>query len=806
MATADDPVASTNEFPDIVGAKPENPYLAVFRPFLPAGARLRELTVLPLVIGTLLGIVFGASSLYLVLKVGLTVSASIPVAVISITLFRVLSKFGMRDATILENNIVQTAGSAGESIAFGLGVTMPAIMILGFDLEITRVMLVAVLGGLLGILMMIPLRRALIVQQHGYLKYPEGTACAEVLKAGASEESRAASVEGGGAATSDEAMVGGKTIVAGFGIGFVYYALQQVFKTWKEIPTKEFGKPFEAGSVSIENNPALLGVGYIIGPRIASIMFGGGVLSFLVLIPMIKYFGAGMTTPLAPETAHLISAMDVGQIQKAYVLYIGAGAVAAGGIISLFRSLPVIWSGLKGGLADLRGSQAQRDDAPRTDQDLSMKWVIGGIIAMLIVIMLAPQLNLRFNLLGALLIVAFGFLFVTVSSRLTGEVGSSSNPISGMTVATLLLTCLVFLVIGWTAPPYFVTALSIGGIVCIAASNGGTTSQDLKTGFLVGSTPKAQQIAILVGALASALVLGYILLWLNQSSTVYVPVAGNADYSAIASHRFDPAGCEQTSGGAPRRESLKGSQASLDANSYLVCHNTETAAGPVGRYLVNDQGAAVYLSDPGINGVITERPGGGTVTKYNAPKATLMSYIIKGILSGQLPWGLVLLGVFIAIVLELSGIPSLAFAVGVYLPISTSAPIFVGGMVRYGVDKYLRRKLAHKKLSEEQLVAEGDKSGGVLLASGYIAGGALAGVVHAFLNLKESIANRLTGIEKWAGANNPFFAGGQSDLLALIPFALLTVLLYVVGRELWLAPGRSSTGSPSPSPTDTRHL
>jgi putative OPT family oligopeptide transporter len=806
MATADDPVASTNEFPDIVGAKPENPYLAVFRPFLPASAKLRELTILPLVVGTLLGIVFGASSLYLVLKVGLTVSASIPVAVISITLFRVLSKFGMRDATILENNIVQTAGSAGESIAFGLGVTMPAIMILGFDLEITRVMLVAVLGGLLGILMMIPLRRALIVQQHGYLKYPEGTACAEVLKAGASEESRAAAVEGEGgrAEVSDDAMIGGKTIIAGFGIGFVYYALQQVFKTWKEVPTKVFGRPFDSASVSIENNPALLGVGYIIGPRIASIMFGGGVLSFLVLIPMIKYFGAGMTAPLAPETAHLISGMDVGQIQKAYVLYIGAGAVAAGGIISLFRSLPVIWSGLKGGLADLRGSKAQRDDAPRTDQDLSMKFVIGGIVAMLIVIMLAPQLNLRFNLLGALLIVAFGFLFVTVSSRLTGEVGSSSNPISGMTVATLLLTCLVFLIIGWTAPPYFVTALSIGGIVCIAASNGGTTSQDLKTGFLVGSTPRAQQIAILVGALASSLVLGYILLWLNQSATVYVPVAGNADYSAIASHRFDPSGCEQTSGGTPRTEKVQGSQAAGDTTDYFVCHNTETAAGPVGRYLVNPQGSAVYLSDPGINGVITERPGGGTVTKYNAPKATLMSYIIKGILSGQLPWGLVLLGVFIAIVLELSGIPSLAFAVGVYLPISTSAPIFVGGMVRYGVDKYLRRKLAHKRLSEEQLVAEGDKSGGVLLASGYIAGGALAGVLHAFLNLKESIANKLTGIEKWAGANNPFFAGGSSDLLALIPFVLLTILLYVVGRELWLAPGKGSTGSPPPPPETSR--
>src|SRR3989475_9880778 len=257
---------------------------AIFRPFIPAGVRLRELSPLALVIGTLLGIVFGASSLYLVLKVGLTVSASIPVAVISITVFRVLSKFGLRDATILENNIVQTAGSAGESIAFGIGVTMPAILILGFDLELTRVILVSVLGGLLGILMMIPLRRALIVAQHGQLKYPEGTACAEVLKAGASDESRAAAMEVRKEGGMDEATAGGKTIVAGFGVGCLYYGIQEIFKTWKEYPTKVFGRPFEAGSISIENNPALLGVGYIIGPRIASIMAAGGVLSYMMLI------------------------------------------------------------------------------------------------------------------------------------------------------------------------------------------------------------------------------------------------------------------------------------------------------------------------------------------------------------------------------------------------------------------------------------------------------------------------------------------------------------------------------------------
>src|SRR5947207_1321462 len=564
--------AAAQEYPDRIGFQPDNPYLTNFRPYIPPSVHLRELTILPVIMGTLLGMVFGASSLYLVLKVGLTVSASIPVAVISITLFRLFSKFGLRDATILENNIVQTAGSAGESIAFGVGVTMPAIMILGLDLEVTRVMLVALLGGLLGILMMIPLRRALIVAQHGYLKYPEGTACAEVLKAGASEESRA------------------------------------------------------AGTVPIGE-------------------------------------------------------MSPSQIRGAYILYIGAGAVAAGGIISLFRSLPTIWHGLKGGLADLRGGSTASAGAPRTDQDMSMKVVIGGIIVLVVMIMLFPQLNLKFNLIGAILIVAFGFLFVTVSSRLTGEIGSSSNPISGMTVATLLLTCLIFLVIGWTGPSYYITALSIGGIVCIASSNGGTTSQDLKTGFLVGSTPKYQQIAILVGAFASALILGPILLLLNDSATVYVPrmsfepatksvmvdrskaaslpaftdqikppAAGNyrvlkndasnpmvtgldpgeylVDGSGKVAYKMEenfPAtlNVDPSQAGAP--EKLKGPQANSDPGLYRPYHKTDTSGGPAGRYPVNDQGVPVYLADPGINGIHKTRPDGSQVTKYHAPTATLMS-------------------------------------------------------------------------------------------------------------------------------------------------------------------------------------
>src|SRR6187549_2618171 len=325
-----DPSNPPNEFPDIVGPAPVNPILARFRPFIPASARLRELTPLPLIIGTLLGMVFGASSLYLVLKVGLTVSASIPVAVISITVFRLFSKFGLRDATILENNIVQTAGSAGESIAFGVGVTMPAIMILGLDLEVTRVMLVAILGGLLGILMMIPLRRALIVAQHGYLKYPEGTACAEVLKAGASDESRAAAAAGAdpNARAEVSTQTGAKTIFGGLGIGFLYQVLMTGLKGWKDVPEKVFGAPFKAGSVSAEISPALLGVGYIIGPRIASIMCAGGVLAYLVLIPMIKFFGDAMPNAVAPGKVP-IGEMSPGDIRGAYVLYIGAGAVAA---------------------------------------------------------------------------------------------------------------------------------------------------------------------------------------------------------------------------------------------------------------------------------------------------------------------------------------------------------------------------------------------------------------------------------------------------------------------------------------------
>jgi putative OPT family oligopeptide transporter len=748
-------------------SKPAKP---AFRPFIPANVILPELTILHLVVGALLGVVFGASSLYLVLKVGLTVSASIPVAVISITLFRLLQRLGIAKASILQNNIVQTAGSAGESIAFGLGVTMPAIMILGFDMEIARVMLVAVLGGLLGILMMIPLRRALIVEQHGILKYPEGTACAEVLKAGATREEHALGQETSQAQTEAEVAHGARTIVTGFGLGLIYKLGEGVFKLWKDTPETIFGAPLAKASLAAEISPELLGVGYIIGPRIAATMAAGGVLAYMVLIPAIQFFGS-VATAIIPPGKGLISAMSPSEIRSAYILYIGAGAVTAGGLISLARALPTIWRGLQGGMADFSARRDAAAAVPRTDRDLSLKWVALGIVVLVAAILFAHSLNM--NLAGALLIVLFGFLFVTVSSRLTGELGSSSNPISGMTVATLLLTCLIFLVLGWTGPTYYVTALSVGGIVCIASSNGGTTSQDLKTGFLVGATPRAQQIAIMVGALASAIALGPILLSLNQAATVYVP-------QPAAAAALSPAAAA-----ALPTEALAGPQHVQDTGVYHVWQKADPSGGAATRYLVRNDGTVAYLVDPGINGHVKVRPDGTTVTKFDAPKATLMSYIIKGILNQQLPWALVLLGVMIAVVLEMCAIPSLAFAVGVYLPISSSLPIFIGGAVRWLVDRRSRGKTASEGLSEAELAAQSDRSPGVLMASGYIAGGAIAGIGIAFSAGVLGAFDR--DITKTMEAINPFFGGAHADLLSVLPFLALMALLFRSGTRK--APG-----------------
>lgn len=748
-----------SEYPDIIA--PEEPHrLPAVRPFIPATAVMRELTPVPLILGTLLGVLFGASSLYLVLKVGLTVSASIPVAVISLTFFRLLSKAGGRDATILEHNVVQTAGSAGESIAFGVGATMPAIMILGFDLEIARVLLVSILGGLLGILMMIPLRRALIVEQHNILVYPEGTACAEVLKAGANAEDRAVAVQGGVSASSEAAAMGAKIIFGGFAIGILYKVAMSAFRLWKDVPQLVLGKPLAGGSVAAEISPELVGVGYVIGPRISAIMCAGGVLSYLVLIPAIKFFGVPGAV-IAPGTIP-VSEMGPDEVRGAYVLYIGAGAVAAGGVISMFRSLPMIVRGVAGAWRDVsarrRSNGAARAQIERTDRDLSPRFVVIGLVVLMAAILIARPLHMNF--IGALLILVTGFLFVTVSSRLTGEVGSTSNPISGMTVATLLGTCLVFLALGWTGPTYYVTALSVGAIVCIASSNGGTTSQDLKTGFLVGATPRAQQIAILIGAFASALALGPVLIALNNAGTVLVPVA-----------QAGPQAAALPTVGAAELAALP--EESSGGKSYRVWRHPD-AAGTPQRYLVGADGRPAFLVDPGINGTHRTTVEGAPVQKFDAPKATLMSYIIKGILNHQLPWGLVLLGIMIALTLELAGVSSLVFAVGLYLPLSSTSPILVGGLVRWFVDR--KRRGANPTQSKAENQADGDRGPGVLMASGYIAGGALAGIVIAFMSGVLTNANER--IDATMRAYNPLYAGPFSDLLSLIPFVLLTLLLW----------------------------
>ncbi len=684
------------------------------KPYVPDESNMAEFTWPAVIVGALLGIIFGASSLYLVLKVGMTVSASIPVAVLSITLFRVFSKlFGFRPATILENNIVQTTGSAGESIAFGVGVTMPALMLLGFEMDVGRTMVVSILGGALGILMMIPLRRAFIVRQHGVLKYPEGTACADVLIVG----------EQGGATA--------QTVFVGFGIAAVYQFLRLGMKLWKEVPSRTLGW-FKGAVPAMDVDPALLGVGYIIGTKISCIMVAGGVLSAFVLTPAIRLFGDGVLQPVYPS-ARLISLMSEEQIQHDYILYVGVGAVATGGIISLLQALPLILGSIRSAFGEMRGGGARgAAGVPRTDRDMSGWVVLVGSVLLVAGIWATTPLHkamswvpdLHMNLWGALLIVLFGFLFVTVSSRLTGEIGSSSNPISGMTVATLLLTCAVFLMLGYTTPQDELTALSVAAVVCIASSNGGTTSQDLKTGYLVGATPKWQQWAILVGSVSSALVIGIILIVLNKAGTVY----SNRDLPQPRAP-IDVAALTEIS------------QAPGDNTPYHVWRAPEgnPQQVPQGEYLVDDQGRIRYLVDPGINGKIDQRPDGTKVVKYSAPKATLMAFITHGMLNRNLPWELVLLGVSIALVLELSGVPSLPFAVGVYLPLSSSTPIFVGGLVRWLADWRMRKTAGDREISE----SESDMSPGVLLSTGYIAGGAIAGVVVAFLSFGDTIPRLL---------------------------------------------------------------
>jgi putative OPT family oligopeptide transporter len=754
---------------------------APHQPFVPPEQAPPEFTLPAVLTGALLGILFGASSLYLVLKVGLTVSASVPIAVLSITLFRAFSKaFGIRKATILENNVVQTTGSAGESIAFGVGVTMPALLLLGFEMDPIRVMTVSVLGAILGILMMIPLRRAFIVKQHGKLIYPEGTACAEVLVAG----------EKGGATA--------KMVFVGFGIALVHKFLTAATKLWAAEPATKLYTVNEAtgaksglkgAQVSGELSPELMGVGFLIGPRIASLMMAGAVLSYFVLGPMVATFGDKLTEavppaqmdPDSPQDASnpgLIRNMDPDDLRAFYLRFIGAGAVAAGGIIGMCRALPLIFGSISSGLRDLRATRQAGGavTAIRTERDMPMTVVIYGSLALVVILAAVPQLGLGLSVLGlagACMILLFGFLFVTVSSRLTGEVGSSSNPISGMTIATLLLVCMIFLILGKTGPTAMLTALTVAAVVCIASSNGGTTSQDLKTGYLIGATPSKQQWAILIGAITSALVIGATMLFLNNAQTHYTK---KEIPTGVAVAVPDDAPREKP--GRPYAGGWEGQPA--DANEYRVVHvrADEYPSLKPGRYLVDGAGKPVYRTDMPISQESKVMDNGEDAPRgFGAPQPRLFADIIKGILGGKLEWALVITGALIAVALEMCGVSALPVAVGMYLSLASSMPIFLGGMVRLLADRFR---------GKPKTEAESETSPGVLLASGYIAGGTLCGLlVVTLFNFWESL-------EKALNVGSMLFAGGgkwepdkitNAKIASVVMFGLLGAFLLWVGSR-----------------------
>lgn len=578
-----------------------------FKPYVPADKVTPEFTATSIIIGVLLAIIFGAANAYLGLRVGMTVSASIPAAVISMGVIRVI----MKKDSILESNMVQTIGSAGESLAAGAIFTLPALFLWANEGKteapnLLTISLIALVGGVLGVLFMIPLRNALIVKEHGVLPYPEGTACAEVLLAGE---------EGGTSA---------KTVFAGMGLSAVFKFITDGLKVVPGVVTAPIRSLRTAFSAEVY--PALLGVGYICGIKIASYMFAGALLGWFVLIPAITIFGGPTTMyPGDVPIAQMYAEGGADAIWGSYIRYIGAGAVAAGGIISLIKSLPLIVSTFKDSLKGLKGGT--KAGSLRTEQDLDMRLVLGGSLVLILVIWLLPAIPV--SLIGALLVVVFGFFFATVSSRMVGLVGSSNNPVSGMAIATLLFSTLVLKVTGNTGVSGMIGAIAIGFVICIVAAMAGDTSQDLKTGYILGATPKKQQIGELLGAVVAAFTIGGVLLLLNSAW------------------------------------------------------------------------------------------GFGT-TELAAPQATLMKMITEGVMNGNLPWPLVLIGIFAAIVVEILGIPVLPVAIGLYLPLELSATIMIGGVIRWIVDK----KSADKN---------GEASGGVLFCSGLIAGEGLVGILLAIL-------------------------------------------------------------------------
>jgi len=706
---------------------------STFRPYVPDDVVIPEFTLRAVLFGMLFGIIFGAVTVYVGLRAGLTVAASIPIAVLSISLLRAMGR-----ATILENNIVQTTGSAGESVAGGVIFTLPALIFLGFQLEYTRILLLAIIGGILGVLFMIPLRRQLIVKEHGNLLYPEGTACADVLIAG----------DKGGSFAS--------RVFYGLGLGSVYTLIQNsnAFAIVRETPT--YNPSWLPGaSLRAATTSEYLGVGYIIGPKIAGVIFAGGVFSWLVMMPAIKFFGSLVPTPIYPSTIP-IGQMTSDQLWQYYIRYIGAGAVAAAGLITLVKTTPTIVAALRAGAADLRKADAKAAavEGGRTSQDLPMTLVLAGS-AVIVAVMWAfltfkpvpgAPTGAIANAIASVLVVVFGFLFVTVSSRIAGLIGTSSNPISGMAIATLMATCALFLIAGWTVPAYGALALTIGGTVCIAAANAGNTSQDLKTGFLVGATPSAQQKGLFLGVLASCFAIGITLILMNKALEKFVPASIAVDLA----HPPDGVNVEGT--------------IEHNGQTYTLLNVIGSTTIAEGKYLANAATGQVELQ--WIQGIGSQ--------DAPAPQARLMSVVINGILNRKLPWGLVLLGVFLVIAVELLGIRSLSFAVGSYLSIGTTAAIFCGGIVRWLVERSTKTK------------TDDEASPGALYASGLIAAGGIVGLLAICVKLLAAAQEKVSWLgwfpTQWGKVGQAIGIEGNSAV-GMLAFAALAFSLYHFARK-----------------------
>jgi putative OPT family oligopeptide transporter len=715
-----------------------------FQPFVSATETRPELTPRALILGCIFGLLFGAVTVYVGLRAGLTVGASIPISVLSISVLRAFGR-----ASILENNIVQTTGNSGQSIASGVIFTLPALIFLGFNLEYSRIFLLALLGGLLGVLFMIPLRRQLIVEEHGRLTYPEGTACADVLLAG----------ERGGSFAG--------RVFLGLGLGGIYTLFQNenLFGAWPGTP--DYQPPWLKGSaIRADVTPEYLGVGYIIGPRIAGLLFAGGIVSWLVLMPAIYFFGSHFPQAIYPGTKP-IAQMSPSDLWASYIRPMGAGAVAASGLITLIKTMPTIFGALRAAAGNLRPSGGVQSAPLRTEDDLPFSVVVGGSVTLVLMMFFfltfkpvpGAQVGWLANLAAAVLVAIFGFLFVTVSSRIVGLIGSSSNPVSGMTIATLMATSAIFLVKGWTAPAFGALAITIGGVVCIAAANAGDTSQDLKTGYLIGATPRKQQIALVIGACVSTLAIGATLQLMNQGLAEFRQTARPWDM-AIAHSGVQIE--EQHFHQAQIRVIQSDKTVETRSGSgYVLLNALNSPELADGKYLYNPQTQQIEVQ--WIQGIGSE--------KAAAPQARLMATVVNGILGRKLPWGLVLLGVFLVIAVELLGIRSLSFAVGAYLSIATTLAIFCGGIVRWMIDR------AVEKARADTIETESEISPGSLYASGLIAAGGIVGLMGVALKLYETATGKEDVL--LLPATNPL----HHDWVSVLMFALLAGSLYYFARK-----------------------